>query len=72
MRAENKGLSGKYLNSLDLSARFWYGLMILVLLLSDTLTMIDKNTRYIFFFSHLMVWPFCSIIFQDITFDIML
>ncbi|XP_051187387.1 CST complex subunit CTC1 isoform X2 [Lolium perenne] len=23
MRAENKGLSGKYLNSLDLSARFW-------------------------------------------------
>ncbi|KAM0911145.1 hypothetical protein ACQ4PT_013695 [Festuca glaucescens] len=49
MRAENKGLSGKYLNSLDLSARFWYGLMILVLLLSDTLTMIDKNTRYIFF-----------------------
>jgi hypothetical protein len=71
MRAENKGLSGKYLNSLDLSARFWYGLMILVLLLSDTLTMIDKNTRYIFF-SHLMVWSFCCIIFQDIAFDIML
>jgi hypothetical protein len=55
MRAENKGLWGKYVNSLDLSATFWYGFMI-VLLLSDASTMIHRNTRYIFFSSHGMVF----------------
>ena len=49
MRAENKGLLGKYVNSLDLSARFWYGFMI-VLLIGDTLPMIDKI--HILFSSH--------------------